>query len=157
MKEVLFGLALSIIAAGAMAQEDIVIDQTKIYVSDPAACQALETKGVEAFMESDFLALTFADGIQSMEFHCGFYDIKSRPNTPVLFVDAVCELPGQLYPDTLAIAPYSENTIQVVSTADTTLSMTMPQTEGAEPGQPDVPTGTTIYTRCDNLSEIPVD
>ena len=157
MKALLVIAGICLAAAPAIAQEDMVIDQTKVYVTEPSACQALEKNGVDAWMDADFLSLTFTGGIQSIEFHCNFYDIKSRPHTPVLFVDAVCELPGQLYPDTLAIAPYSENTIQVVSTADTMLSMTMPQTEGAEPGQPDVPTGTTIYTRCDNLSEIPFD
>ena len=157
MKAIMIAAALSLLGAAALAQEDMVIDQTKLYVTDPAACQAVEKQGVDAFMDMDFLSLTFQGGIQSMEFHCNFYDVKTRPYTPLLFVDAVCELPGQLYPDTLAIGPYSENTIQVVSTADTMLAMTMPQTEGAEPGQPDVPTGTTIYHRCDNLSEIPFD
>ncbi|MET3925360.1 hypothetical protein [Devosia sp. 2618] len=145
--------ALLMLAVPTMAQEDMVIDQTKIYVSDPTACKALESKGVEAFMDSDFLALSFADGIQSMEFQCHFYDIKSRPLTPLLHVDAVCELPGELYPDTLAIAPHSENTIQVVSSYDA-----MMVSAGIfEPTGPTTNPGVTLYTRCDNLSEISVD
>jgi hypothetical protein len=143
----LLGLSLT----GAAAQEDMVIDQTKLYVTDPKACQAIEKQGVDAFMEMDFLSLTFEGGIQSMEFHCNFYDIKSRPNTPVLFVDAVCELPGELYADTIAIAPYDDKSIQLVSSADTTLGLF----GGTEGGAEDVSTGTTIYHRCDNLSEIP--
>ena len=152
MRNAVLGLAL-LTSVPVLAQEDLVIDQSKVYVTDPSACQALEKDGVDAWMDKDFLSLTFADGIQSMEFHCGFYDVKSRPNTPLLFVDAVCELPGELYPDTLAIAPYSENTIQVVSSYDATMVLT-----GAYP--PPGPTtnpGVTTYTRCDNLSEIPVD
>ena len=142
---------LLMLAMPVMAQEDMVIDRTKLYVSDPAACAAVEKKGADAFMDLDFLSLTFAGGIQSMEFHCNFYDIKSRPLTPVLFVDAVCEMPGELYPDTLAFAPYSENTIQVVSSYDAM----MVATGSYEPPGPTTNPGVTMYTRCDNLSEIP--
>jgi hypothetical protein len=150
-------LATALILAGARvawAQEDMVIDQTKLYVTDPKACQAIEKQGVDAFMEMDFMSLTFPGGIQSMEFHCNFYDIKSRPNTPVLFVDAVCELPGELYADTMAIAPHDDKSIRLSSSADSTLALlgqVEPQADSPYPA------GTTIYHRCDNLSEIPFD
>lgn len=151
MKALLIAAGLSLLTGAVVAQEDMVIDQSKLYVSDPAACEAVEKKGVDAFSDVDFLALSFDGGIQSMEFHCNFYDIKSRPLTPVLFVDAVCELPGELYPDTLAIAPNSENTIQVVSSNDAM----MVATGIYEPSGPTTSPGVTVYTRCDNLSEIP--
>jgi hypothetical protein len=147
-------IALSILAGPTLAQEDLVIDQTKLYVSDPKACQALEKQGVDAWMDVDFLSLSFPEGIQSMEFHCNFYDIKTRPNTPVLFVEAVCEIPGDLYPDMLAIAPHDDNAIRVSSNNDAMFSMV----NGVEPATDSpYPGGTTIYHRCDNLSEIPVD
>lgn len=142
-----------LLAAPAMAQEDLRIDQSKIYVSDPAACGLLEQKGIDAFMDSDFLALGFPRGIQSMEFQCNFFDIKSREGSSYLFVNAVCELPGELYPDMLAIAPYSETEIQVVSSADAALAATGLEDTAREVAAP----GATIYTRCDNLSEITVD
>lgn len=145
-------LVLAVLAAPAVAQEDMVIDQTKIYVSDPKACQALEKQGVDAWMDMDFLSLTFDGGIQSMEFHCNFYDVKSRPNTPVLLVDAVCEIPGDLYPDMLAIAPHDDSAIRVSSNNDTMLALS--GDIETDPDSP-YPAGTTIYHRCDNLSEIP--
>jgi hypothetical protein len=145
-------LAFAVLMTPAFAQEDIVIDQNKVYVTEPSACEALEKQGVDAWMEHDFLSLTFTGGIQSMEFHCNFYDVKSRPNTPLLFVDAVCELPGALYPDILAIAPNGEDSILVVSGADTTLALA-----SSDAPPTDHPVGTTLYHRCDNLSEIPVD
>ena len=154
MKAVLLGAGLMLLAMPALAQEDMVIDQTRLYVSDPAACQALEKQGVDAWMDMDFLSLTFEGGIQSMEFHCNFYDVKSRPNTPVLLVDTVCEIPGDLYPDMLAIAPHDANAIRVSSNNDTMLALS-----GDIEPDPDspYPAGTTIYHRCDNLSEIPFD
>lgn len=145
--------AALVFTAPAMAQEDLRVDQTKIYVSDATACDLMEEKGIDAFMDIDFLALGFPKGIQSMEFQCNFFDIKSREGSSHLFVDAVCELPGELYPDTLAIAPYSETQIQVVSSSDAAMAavgLFEPASEVAAPGA-------TIYTRCDNLSEITVD
>ena len=154
MRLVLASMLVLSTAGLALAQEDLVIDRTKLYVTDPKACAAVEKQGVDAWMDMDFLSLTFEGGIQGMEFHCNFYDIKSRPYTPVLFVDAVCELPGELYADTIAIAPEGENTIRLVSSADTALGLVgqiEPDPEGFYPA------GTTIYHRCDNLSEIPFD
>jgi hypothetical protein len=149
---------LALVAMPAMSQEDLRIDQQRLYVSDPAACQALEKKGVDAWMDMDFLSLTFDRGIQSMEFHCNFFDVKMREGGTHLFIDAICELPGEIYPDILAVTPYSETQIQVVSQADIMLSLSGAM-EGAVPAEADtylIP-GATLYTRCDNLSEIPFD
>ncbi|MGB3335757.1 MAG: hypothetical protein WBA73_01115 [Devosia sp.] len=152
MVRMINGLAIMLLACGAAtAQEDIVIDQGKVYVTEPKACQALEKQGADAFMNLEFLSLSFPGGIQSMEFHCDFYDIKTRPNTPVLFVDAVCELPGELYADTIAVAPYDDTSIQLVSSADSALELFGDTEAEAE----NYSAGTTIYHRCDNLSEIP--
>lgn len=148
------GLAL-LVAYGTsvLAQEDLRIDQTRLHVSDPKACAALEAKGIEAFMAMDFLALSFKDGIQSMEFHCNFYGVKGREGSTHLFVDTICEAPGEIYPDILAITPYSETQIQVVSAFDAAMV-----TAGLFEPNPEVATpGATLYTRCDNLSEITVD
>lgn len=150
MKAVFVAMALLAGVSGAMAQE-FTLDQSKLYVSDPAACQMLADKGVSAFDDADFLTLSFPDGIQGMEFHCAFFDVKSAPDTGFLFVSAVCNLPGEVYPDTLSISPYDESTIQVVSTYDTMrgLSSTIePEGEATDPG-------ITFFHRCDNLSELP--
>ena len=151
-------LALALVASPVMAQEDLRIDRDRLYVSDPAACQALEKKGVDAWMDMDFLSLTFDRGIQSMEFHCNFFDVTEREGSTHLFIDAICELPGEIYPDILAVTPYSDTQIQVVSQADIMLSLSGAM-EGAVPAETDTYTipGATLYTRCDNLSEIPVD
>lgn len=145
-----------LMATPLLAQEDLRIDQSKLHVSNPAACQALEEKGLDAWMGTDFTALSFESGIQSMEFHCNFYDVKGREGSTHLFVDVICELPGEIYPDILAITPYSETEIQVVSAADATLAAAGAFAGAAESDYVGVP-GATIYTRCDNLSEIPVD
>lgn len=147
------GLGWLALSASALAQDDLPIDQSKLYVSDPAACAALEKKGVDAFMDSDFLVLSFKDGIESMEFTCDLYDIKALPNNNMLFVDAVCQAPGEVYPDTLSISPYDAKTIQVVSTYDAMMAMS----GAVEPPGPTTNPGVTLYTRCDNLSEIRVD
>lgn len=103
--------ALLVLAVPAMAQEDLRIDRDHLYVDDPAACAALEDKGLDAWLEHDFHSLTFDRGIQSMEFQCTFFDVKARDGNNHLFIDAICELPGAVYPDTFAVTPYNETQI----------------------------------------------
>lgn len=159
MRTALAVLGLVAVAVPALAQEPA-IDRTRIYVSEPSACAALEKSGIDAFMEESFLALSFEDGIQAMEFHCAFYDIKAKDNSSRLFVDAVCELPGQIYPDTLAISPWDDKTIQVVSSYDlnsagfSTLAGDEPVSKQSDQGQSP---GATLFTRCDTISELPRD
>jgi hypothetical protein len=146
-------LLLLVLTAPTLAQEDLRIDTTRLHVSDSKACKALEAKGLDAWMDLDFLALDFKDGIQSMEFHCDFFDVKSLEGSTRLFIDTICELPGEIYPDILAVTPYSETQILVVSSADAALVAA-----GVLEPNPDVALpGATVYTRCENLSEIPVD
>ena len=156
MKRIVSIICLAGLAGPVIGQEDLRIDQTRLYVSDPADCEALEKQGLDAWMDMDFLTLSFADGIQSMEFHCNFYDVKGRDGGSHLFIDAICELPGEVYPDIMAVTPWNDTQIQVVSQADTTLAM-MASMAGGEEEYSDMPPGVTLYTRCDNLSEIPVD
>lgn len=144
---------LLMLAVPAPAQEDLRIAQDRLYVSDPTACATLEAKGLDAWMDLDFLSLSFADGIQSMEFQCNFFDVKEREGSTHLFIDAVCELPGEVYPDIFAVTPYTETQIQVVSAYDAALAAFGQFETSSEVATP----GATLYTRCDNLSEIPVD
>lgn len=152
MRTIVVAISL-ILTVPAVAQEDLRIERDRLYVSEPEACQALEDKGLDAWMDHDFLSLDFDDGIQSMEFHCNFFDVKARENSTHLFIDAICELPGEVYPDTFAVTPYSETQIQVVSAFDATWAALAPSEMSSEVATP----GATLYTRCDNLSEIPVD
>ena len=142
--------ALWALAASVGAQE-LSVDQSKLYVTDPAACQMLADKGVDAFGEMDFLSMSLNDGIQGMEFHCNFFDVKTKKGNNFLFVDAVCEAPGEVYPDTISISPYDDTTVQLVSSYD---SMMQASGNVAPDGATENP-GVTLYHRCDNLSELP--
>jgi hypothetical protein len=133
----------ALISSPALAQFDV-IDQSKLYVSDPEACAAIEAQGFAGVGEG--LALSFEDGIQAYEFHCQFFDVKSKDNSPFLLVEAVCEEPGIRSPDLLSISPFEENTIEVVSLHDSL---------GIEASEDNPTPGTIHYTRCDNLSGIP--
>ena len=151
MRTIIAGLAL-LLATGAVAAQEFTLDQSKLYVTDPAACQMLEKKGNAAFEEMDFLTLSFTDGIQGMEFHCNFFDVKSKAGNSFVFVSAVCEAPGEVYPDIMSISPYDDTTIQVVSSNDSMMAIT----NTVEPEAGDTTnSGTTLYHRCDNLSELP--
>jgi len=152
MRPIIFSL-IAVLSMPAVAQEYLRIDREPLYVSDPAACQALEKNGLDAWMEYDFLTLDFDNGIQSMEFHCDFFDVKAREGKTQLFINAVCQLPGEVYPDVLAVSPYNETQILVVSAFDAAMAAAGQYEVSGEVAVP----GATLYTRCDNLSEIPVD
>ncbi len=140
---VAFAAAIALAATPAAAQRDAVV-QTRLYVSDPAACEAIEANGVDGIGEAT--TLSFKDGIQSFEFHCNFFDVKTRDSGPLVLVEAICEEPGIRFPDLISISPYEEDTIEVVSLHD---SSTFEATE-------DNPNpGVSYYTRCDNLSGLP--
>lgn len=147
--------ALMLLAGPALAQMEKV-DLTKLYVTNPAACEALENNGVDAYGTFDFLALSFTDGIQGMEFHCNFYDVTAKENTSDIFVDAICEEPGFKYPDILSIAPWNEGKIQVGSAHDINRALVANLSgEEADPSTEGQAAGISIYSRCDNLSELP--
>ena len=154
-------LVLAVLAGPALAQTDPV-PQDKLYVTDPAACKALETKGVAAFEDMDFLAMSLTDGIQGMEFHCNFFDVKTKPGNSFTVVTAMCEMPGDSYPDLLAISPYNDDTIKVSSMSDTMFAqMSANESDADLPADASgtdaipLPPGSTLYHRCDNLSELP--
>ncbi len=121
------------------------IDMDRLYVSDPAACEAIERDGVAGIDEGVTL-LSFEDGIQSFEFHCQFFDVKTRDSSSFVLVEAICEEPGLRFPDLLSVAPYDDRTIEVVSLHDSAL-------DTARDENPEV--GTSYYTRCDNLDGLP--
>lgn len=152
--------AMAMLAAPAWAQTDPV-PRDRLYVTDPAACRLLETKGVAAFEELDFLAMSFTDGIQGMEFHCNFFDVKTRPGNAFTVVTAMCEQPGDSYADLLAISAYNDDSIKVSSMNDTLFAQLSGGASGAEAPAPtamdaaDLPPGSTLYHRCDHLSELP--
>lgn len=141
-------LGLLTVSVGA---QELSVDKSKLYVTDPVACQKLQDAGVDAFNDTDFLAMSLTDGIQGMEFNCNFMDVKGQKGSSFLFVSAVCEAPGEVYPDTLSISPYDETTVQVVSSYDAM----MVSSGNAEPPGPTTNPGVTLYHRCDNLSELP--
>ncbi|WP_046173219.1 hypothetical protein [Devosia epidermidihirudinis] len=140
----LCGLALT---GSAMAQDERVIDQSKLYVSELDACEAIERRGAEAWMESDFISLSFSGGLQGTEYQCHFVDVKAVSKRSLIFVSAVCELPGEIYPDTLAIAAYDDKTIQVVSSYETAMAAAGKVDPSAHSADG------MLFTRCDNLSE----
>jgi hypothetical protein len=126
------------------------VDRSKLYVTDAKACKAIEKQGVAAFDKLSFLAMSFKDGIQSYEFHCNFFDVKSKAGQDGVLVSAICESPGERHPDLLSISPHDEKSIEVVSMNDVALAAA--NKDGGDGTQP---TGTTIYYRCDKLSELP--
>ncbi len=150
MTRIIPALLLAILvlpSAGAHADP---VNQSKLYVTDAKACQALARKGTAAFGELDFMSLSFKDGIQSYEFNCSFFDVKTKKGNDGLLVTAICENPGDRYPDLFSVHVHDGKSIEVVSMHDSALAAA-----NKDGGEGSRATGTILYYRCDNLSELP--
>lgn len=123
-------LALAVLApVAAVAQDPSAIDRSATYGTREDCGEG----------DGEGLVLDFTRGIEGIEYHCDFFEIKASENSIFLFVEAVCEAPGIRNPDLLSIAPYDDKSIEVVSLYE---AMHFPPTE-------DNPTpGTQIYYRC---------
>ena len=157
MRILLLAATLAAIAVPAAGQA---VDQDRLCVTDPAACPLLEQVGVDAWSQLDFTAMSFADGIQGMEFHCNFYGTMVRDGSDDVLVEAICEEPGFKYPDLISIAPWDETRVQVGSAYElqralvANMSGEAVDTGAANEGQA---AGITLYSRCDNLNALPRD
>lgn len=146
-------LGLGLLATPAFAQPEFSIDQSKLYVTPAETCVALEKDGAAALSDANIAVMTFSSGIQSLEYSCDFFDVKSHSTNRSFLATGICDALGEVYPDAFAITPYDERTIQVVSSHDAAM-----QAAGVfETSDATVTPGATLYYRCDNLSEIPVD
>lgn len=147
MRLFLAALVSVTLAMSALAQEDLRIDQSRVYVSHPEACSLLEDKGMGAFDSLEFTMLSFPGGFYAMEFQCNFFDVKEREGSSHILASAICEFPGAIAPDIFAIAPYSETKIITVSArdfSDAALGLFSPS--GEEPVM-----GARVYSRCDKV------
>jgi hypothetical protein len=119
-----------------------------VWVTDPEACDWFEQEGQIALFNHDFLALTLEDGIVANEFGCEFLDSQPTKDGRAIVFTAFCEYPGDPFPDLISLSEFQENSINVSSLHRVTEQVSM----GAEN-----PRGIDIYTRCDNLKELPRD
>jgi hypothetical protein len=149
------GLAVSLLAGlvGATVAQEGDLDKSRLYVTDPAACQALEEKGADAWEDLDFFTFSYQGGIQSRTLSCNVYDVKQRPDSDSSFVSTICELPGDVYPDTLAVTTMGDNMLQVVSAHDEAMIAAgryQPTNQGTS-------ASSIVFHGCDTLSEISFD
>lgn len=117
-----------------------------VFVSDPAQCKAVAENGAQAVFDGDFTILTLADGVLGNEFTCHFADIKPAADGQILVITAMCEEPGLQYPDLLSLSVYDDERVQLNSL----------YLASAAGGVGDTLPGQTLYSRCDNLSELPL-
>lgn len=84
MKAILVA-AFGLLASPALAQPEFTIDQTKVYVTTPATCEALEKDGADALSDANISVMTFAGGIQALDYRCAFFDVKTLPTKRSFF------------------------------------------------------------------------
>ncbi len=109
---ILVPAALVLAATPAAAMDDFL--NGKVYAPSDADCATLEADG--SLEESGYIT---SEGLQAYEFTCHFIDAKAMTDPrPGWFVDALCEMPGETYPDVVSLFPLDENTLQVTFLTD---------------------------------------
>lgn len=121
---------MSLLISAVTAQEIAPVDQSKKYGTEPDC----------GFGDGRGLTLDFIKGIEGVEFHCYFFDIKSAEGSPFLLIEAVCEEPGLRNPDLFSVSPYDATSIEVVSLYDAS---------NYPPGEDNPNPGTFIYHACE--------
>lgn len=145
------------LAVGAMVSaahgEVMEMDRNALYVTDPRACELLETSPVnEAFSAVDFTAFSFAEGFFAPGFDCAVMQVLDHPDAVGAYLSVLCDTPVLIYPDQLAVYPVGETTIQIYSSYEATMVHS-----GVYGWSSIHPAGVTEYHRCENLSELPLD
>jgi hypothetical protein len=100
-------------AGPAAAQEFI----SGVYAASEELCASAKSKGLQSVLEEGNTILTYR-GIEGIEYHCDFLDVKNGARTPGFLITALCEEPGYAFPDVLAIVPRGEGQFEVTSVRD---------------------------------------
>jgi hypothetical protein len=113
MRSVILVLPALVLAATPAAAVDDFL-KGKVYAPSDSDCATLEADG--SLEESGYIT---SEGFQAYEFTCHFIDAKAMTDPrPGWFVDALCEMPGETYPDAVSLFPLDETTLQVTFLTD---------------------------------------
>lgn len=90
-----------------------------VYAGSPELCETARASpdGLQKLFEEGNVVLT-ARGIEGIEYHCDFLDVRKGSRTPGWVATALCEEPGYAFPDLISIMPRGEGELELVSVRD---------------------------------------
>lgn len=105
------GLVALLLLPGVSTAQEATIEG--VYARSPEICAAAK-KDLQTLFENGETVLT-KNGIEGIEYHCEFVDLKSSGSTPGWIATALCEEPGYAFPDLLVIMPRGAGELEVTS------------------------------------------
>ena len=95
----------------ALAADDFI---KGVYLQTEELCAQAKKDGIEAVADGGNTVLS-ARGIESVEYNCEFVQVTKATRAPAWAVTAICQEPGNLFPDVLSVTQMSPTQIELVS------------------------------------------
>lgn len=90
-----------------------------VYLQSEDLCARARKESLQTVLEDGNTMLS-QRGIESIEYNCEFLQVSQATRSPAWLVQAICQEPGYLFPDTLSIVQMTDTQLDLVSvkTAD---------------------------------------
>lgn len=85
-----------------------------VYLQSEELCAKAKKDGLQTVIEEGNIILT-ERGLESIEYNCEFVQVTKATRAPTIFVNAICQEPGYVFPDVLSITELSPSQTDVVS------------------------------------------
>jgi hypothetical protein len=114
MRNLVFSAAAGVmllVTPGAWAADDFI---KGVYLQSEALCAQAKKDTLQTVIEAGNVVLT-ASGLDSIEYNCEFLQVTKATRAPAWLVDAICQEPGNLFPDVLSVTQMNSTQIDLVS------------------------------------------
>lgn len=85
-----------------------------VYLQSEALCTQARKDGLQTVIEAGNLVLT-SHGLESIEYNCEFLNVTRATRAPAWAVTAICQSPGDLFPDVLSVVEMNATQIDLAS------------------------------------------
>ena len=85
-----------------------------MYLESEALCAQAKKDTLQRVIEAGNVVLT-ARGLDSIEYNCEFLQVAKATRSPAWLVNAICQEPGNLFPDVLSVTQMNPTQLDLVS------------------------------------------
>jgi hypothetical protein len=85
-----------------------------VYLQSEELCTQARKDGLQTVIEAGNIVLTW-HGLESIEYNCEFLNVTKATRAPAWAVTAICQSPGNLFPDVLSVTEMNATQIDLAS------------------------------------------
>ena len=104
-------ISMLVAASPAPAAEDFI---EGVYLQSQELCAQAKKDSLQTVIEAGNVVLS-ARGLEGVEYNCEFLQITKAKNAPSWAVTAICQEPGNVFPDVLSVTQMNPTQIDLVS------------------------------------------